>query len=339
MLRSRRLWIGLAVSLVFIALFFRQTDFQGMWQALAGANYLYVIPALAVYLLAVWFRAVRWQYLLRPLRSVSAGTLYPVVVIGYMTNNLLPARLGELVRAYLVGERERVSKTAALGTIVVERLCDGLVLLAFLLVVALFTGISGYLRELAVVMAVLFGVGLLVLLALTTSTTGGARMAAIIIGLLPERYRARLLGLALSFLSGLGSLRSPTVVAVVLTSSAASWLLEATMYALIGRAFALDLGFHVYLLVAAAANLAISVPSSQGGIGPFEFFAKETVVFFGAGAAVAQAYAIALHAVLLLSMIVLGLVFLWAINLSFGEVVEQVKRGAALQTSRGPGEA
>lgn len=336
MLRSHRVWFGLLVSLIFLALFFRQTDFPGMWAALAEADYLYVIPALAVYLGAVWLRAVRWHYLLRPLQAVSVTVLYPVVVIGYMTNNLLPARLGELVRAYLIGERERVSKTATLGTIVVERLCDGAVLILFLLTVAAFTGVSTDIRHLAWVMGGLLGVALLGLAVITASGALRERAAALALHALPARLRLQFLDLGFSFLRGLAVLRSPSALVVAFATSAASWTLEAAMYALIGRAFAFDLGFHVYLLVTAAANLAISVPSSQGGIGPFEFFAKETIVFFGIGAGAAQAYAVALHAILLLSMISLGLIFLWAINLSLRDVIERAERGGALQPSGGP---
>lgn len=333
MLRSRRIWISLLISLVFMALFFRRTDFGEMAAALTAANYLYVLPALVVYLVAVWLRAVRWHYLLRPLQSVSARALYPVVVIGYMANNLLPIRIGELVRAYLVGERERMSKTATLGTILVERLCDGIVLVTFLLTIAAFTGMSSNLSRLALVMAVVFSAGLLLLIAVTASERRSERVARAALRALPLRFRHQGLQLVLSLLSGLGSLRSPLVLTLVAAISTLSWVLEAAMYSLIGRAFGFALSFHVYLLVTAAANLAISVPSSQGGIGPFEFFAKETIVFFGVGAAAAQAYAIALHALLLLSMIGLGLVFLWAIRLSFGEVIRQVEEGAVMHRS------
>jgi hypothetical protein len=93
------------------------------------------------------------------------------------------------------------------------------------------------------------------------------------------------------------------------------------MYYLVGLSFDIGEGFAAYLMVTAAANLAITLPSASGGIGPFEFLAKETLTFLGVGSAVAGAYAVALHGLLLLPVIVAGLIFLWAINLSLGRTL------------------
>ena len=111
------------------------------------------------------------------------------------------------------------------------------------------------------------------------------------------------------------------MVGLVLAISLGAWLLEALMYYLVGLSFDIGEGFAAYLMVAAAANLAITLPSTSGGIGPFELLAKETLTFLGVGSAVAGAYAVALHGLLLLPVIVAGLIFLWAINLSLGRTL------------------
>jgi uncharacterized protein (TIRG00374 family) len=332
--RSRRVWVGLAVSLVFIVLFLYGTNFQEIGHSFKDANYLLAFLSLPVYFAAAWFRTLRWKYLLRPLANVSTARLYPVVIIGFMANNLIPARVGELVRAYILRERERVSMAASLGTIVVDRLFDGLTLLAFLLLVAVFVDVGDLLRDLAISMAILFGVGLVVLVAVASSESRGLRAAGLLLRLMPAGLRPRAEGPIYAFLEGLRSLRSPADMLGVALSSTASWLLEATMYYMVGEAFGLGLGFHVYLLVAAAANLAISVPSSPGGVGPFEFFAKKTVTLFGVGEELGTAYAVALHALLLFPVIALGLFFLWAINLSLGELLR--RPAAAEPASTGP---
>jgi uncharacterized membrane protein YbhN (UPF0104 family) len=124
---------------------------------------------------------------------------------------------------------------------------------------------------------------------------------------------------------------------IVITSTVA-WALEATMYFMVGVSFSLGEAFPIYLMVAAAANLAISVPSTSGGIGPFEALTKETLAFVGVGASAAAAYAVALHALLLLPVVVAGLVFLWAINLSLGEALRRPTE-PALASTAGPKEA
>ena len=119
-----RIWIGLAVSGLFLLLLLLRVDRQEIVSALSNANYLYVAPAIGLYFIAVYFRSIRWAYLLSPIGPFPVNRLYPVVIIGYMANNLLPARLGELVRSYYLAQRETVSGSTALATVAVERVYD-----------------------------------------------------------------------------------------------------------------------------------------------------------------------------------------------------------------------
>ena len=135
---GKKYWVGFGIGAGFLALFFVTGDWQRLGDALAQANYWYLIPAVLLYQLSVVFRTMRWQVLLRQMRPVPVSRLFPVVVIGYMANNLLPMRIGELVRSYYVSEREQISKTSALVTIVIERLLDALTLLIFIAVIAIF---------------------------------------------------------------------------------------------------------------------------------------------------------------------------------------------------------
>lgn len=331
MLRSRRVWIGFAISLIFIGLFLYGTDFGEIRDAFAHANYAIAIASLLVYFAGIWVRTIRWQYLLRPVVRVSVWRLYPVVIIGLMANNLIPARAGELVRAYILGERERVSKAASLGTIAVDRLFDGLTLIPMMVIIVALVGANEEfgvplvdytidLVQLAVIMAVLFGVALGVLFLLAFSQVWRQRTDRLITALTPERLRPKVEGLARSFFEGLRSLRSPVDLGIAWVMSTVSWALEATMYYLVGIAFDIDVGFQYYLLVTAAANLAISVLASQGGIGPFELVTKQTFIAAGVGSSAARAYAIGLHALVLLPVIALGLYFLGAMGLSLGEM-------------------
>src|SRR3990170_6531590 len=155
---SRKLWLGLGGTALFLGLFFWRTDLGELADALADANYWWVAPAIAVWFLAAIVRSLRWHYLLRGLASLSTATLYPIVIIGYMANNLLPLRTGEIVRAYVLGERHKVSKMSTLGTIAVERVFDGVVLVSFLLLGGAILGLNSELRALAVGMTLAFAV-------------------------------------------------------------------------------------------------------------------------------------------------------------------------------------
>src|SRR5207249_8500195 len=131
--------------------------------ALKQANYWFLLPALVVYFLGVWLRAARWRYLLQPVQPIAVKRLFPVVVIGYMANDVLPARLGEVVRAYVLGEQEGVPKSTALATILVERMFDGISMLLFVASVGLFIPLNDRLSIVVRAATIIFIVALIVL--------------------------------------------------------------------------------------------------------------------------------------------------------------------------------
>ncbi len=328
------------LSLVFLAFFIYRSrgDLGEIPDAFAHANYWWVAASIPVYFAGAWFRAWRWKYLMRPLGELRVTALYPIVIIGFMANNLVPARAGEFVRAYVVGEREKVSKMAALGTIAVDRVFDGITLLPFLLVVGAISGVNSELRTIAIWMTAIFGLGLIVLVVLALSEELSRRFIGLVLRFVPARLKPNVRTLAESFLTGLHSFRSPVDMFLASATSVASWLLEATMYYMVGLAFGLHLGFDIYLLICAGANLAIAVIATQGGVGPFEFVAQQTAIHFGVASGLASAYAVALHALVLLPVIAVGLYALWAINLSLGQVLSgrgatPATEGASLQPS------
>jgi uncharacterized protein (TIRG00374 family) len=265
-------------------------------------------------------------------KRVTTIRLYPVVIIGLMANNLIPARVGELVRAYVLGQRERISKSASLGTIAVDRLFDGITLIPMMVIVAAFAGhqaefdvpVLGSLNfnGIGIVMSVLFGAALLVLFYFAFTEHGPQQLHRLLRALLPASLEDKVENLVDSFLNGLEALRNPVDLGIAWVMSLISWTLEATMYWMVALAFDIHEPFYVFLLLTAAANLAIAIIASQGGVGPFELVVKETLVAFGVAEGVASAYAIGLHALLLFPIIALGLYFIWSMKLTFGDMLK-----------------
>ena len=332
--RHWQLWLGLSVSAGFLLVLIYQVDLEEMADALADANYLYVIPAIALYFVAVYFRALRWRFLLSPLGRFPAGRLYPVVVIGYMANNLLPARLGELVRSYYLARREKVSASSALATVAVERVYDGLTLLAFaavagpvLLLLGELDGTSDISRTAWIVLAgliVALFAGALVFLTLLTTAPGFIEFFYRALGIVPARFRPKVRVLVGTFVDGLSVLSSPRKHLELFFLSLPVWLLEGSMYFLIGYSFGIDeyLGSVGALVLAialltATSNLVTALPTAIGGIGPFELVAQQTLMAMGVGASVAGAYAAFVHlATLWLPVNLVGLAILWKQNIS-----------------------
>jgi uncharacterized membrane protein YbhN (UPF0104 family) len=130
-IKSWQFWVGVLISVVFLYLALRGLGLQELGNALVEANYIWILPGVAVYFLGVWVRAWRWHYLLRPVKQIPTRTMFPIVTIGYMGNNIFPARMGEVLRAVVLKKHENVPISASLATIIVERVFDGVVMLGF----------------------------------------------------------------------------------------------------------------------------------------------------------------------------------------------------------------
>lgn len=319
-MRRVRVWLGLGVSVFFLGLLLWRADPRKIVEALAGANYIWLIPAVLIFFVELWVRAVRYRYIVRSLKPISASSLFPILVVGNMANNLLPLRIGELVRAYLLGERHNLSKMASLGTGVVERIFDGLTLLVFLTATILFLGANSTIHDITLVAIAVFALALAVLIGCLASPDGSERLMQRLARPLPEHVRYRAVSLATSFIEGLRALRHPDALAWVIGMSAVSWLLETAVYACVGQAFRLEISWGYYLMAVCAGNLALTAPSSPGGTGVFEFVVAQVIVLAAVDESVAAAYAFAAHATVLLPATLLGLYCMWSMNLTLGRL-------------------
>ncbi|GBD21519.1 hypothetical protein HRbin28_01968 [bacterium HR28] len=316
----RRVVIGVLISIVFLYLALRGQDFAALFAALRAANYWWLIPAILVYFLATAIRAIRWSVLLRPVCRASWRDLFPIVAIGYMANNILPFRTGEVVRAYALSQRFRTSKTATLATIVIERLLDGLTMLAFILVASVAVALNSALRHVALVAAGIF----LPTLALALVAARSGRTVELVertTKLIPLRFRPRVDRMFRSGFDGIGALRHGPTLRTAAVLSIVAWLAEAAMYGLIARGFGLDLSAALVLLATAVANLATLIPSSPGYVGPFEagiLLALSGLA--GLPRAAVFSYAIVLHGALYLPITLVGLAFWWQHQLSWSVI-------------------
>ncbi len=190
------LLLGLAISLFFLWYALRDLHLGEVAIALREARYIWLVPGVAVYFTSVWFRAWRWGFLLRASKRISANRLYPVVVIGYMGNDILPFRLGEALRAYVLWRKEGVNIGTTLTTAVLERLFDGLTLVLFVLFGLLFIPLSAFLNRLITVASAAFFGALAVFLGLAARPDVLRRIAhAVIDRVVPLRFRSPLLSL------------------------------------------------------------------------------------------------------------------------------------------------
>ena len=320
---TRRSLLGLLVSLAFVLLFLRQVDTTKIVEAMGGANPAWLLAGVPVYAAGVWCRTLRWQALMNAFRPAAASALLPYVVIGYMANNLLPARAGEVVRAYLAGSRLNLAPAPILGTIALERVSDGLALLAFMAAAAIVYPLAPWVTGLALAMTVVFlaALGAMRLALSARAKTWGVwmRMGRYV----PAKLREPAVALLSGVTDGLGVLQQPRLLVAVALYALVAWAWEAGVFYLVGLALHLDIPPVAYVLAMCTANLATALPSSQAGIGPFEFFCAETLVLYGVAPAPAAAYALLVHLVLVLPITCAGLAYLVREHLPLASLMQR----------------
>jgi uncharacterized protein (TIRG00374 family) len=303
--------IALAVSVLFAWLFVRGLDLDEVADSLAGANYAYVAPALGLFALSVACRAARWRYFLLPSDDLSWRQLLPSVLIGYAGNNLLPLRAGELVRAQHLLDHHGVSRMRTFGALLMERLFDGVVLATFVLWGLLIVDVGDAYLGLGLLLAGASVCAFIVCTVVSRHPGLPGRIAALPLPFLTPRLRREIAGLGGSFLAGFTVLTSASRFLLATLTSIAAWGLELAMYLLIAEAFALDASLLEIAFAGAAANVAMSLPSAQGGVGPFQYFATQALLRAGVAGPAAAAYALALHMFLVAPVSLVGLAVLW----------------------------
>ncbi len=317
-MKKWQLWLGVLISIVFIWLSLRGLKLNEFWGTVQKANYIWLLPGIGVYFIAVWVRAWRWHYLLGPIKKIPTKTMFPITTIGYMGNNIYPARAGEVLRAVILKRREGIPVSASLATIIVERIFDGVVMLAFIFVnlseLAKLTGQSGFvgnIQQVAVIGTGVFMGALIIFLlaAMFPQVTAKAGLWTVE-RLASQRFHSKIINVMSKFLDGLASLRSPFNVLMVFFTSVIIWLLETGKYWLVMQAFDFNVSFFALMLMNGIVNLATTIPSAPGYIGTFDAPGIAVLSAYGVDQATAAGYTLTLHVALWLPITLLGAYYL-----------------------------
>src|SRR5512147_537572 len=317
-MKKWQFWLGVLISIVFIWFSLRGLRLDEFWGAVRKANYIWLLPGIGIYFIGVWVRAWRWHYLLKPIKEIPTRTMFPITTIGYMGNNIYPARAGEVLRAVILKRKEGVSVSASLATIIVERIFDGVVMLAFVFVnlpeLAKLTGASGFvgnIQQVAVIGTGIFLAALAVFLLAAMFPQVTAKIGLQLIErLTPKRLHEKITGIMHKFLDGLASLRSPFNVLMVFFTSVIIWLLETGKYWFVMHAFNFNVSFFALMLMNGIVNLATTIPSAPGYIGTFDAPGIAVLGAFGVEQAIAAGYTLTLHVALWLPITLLGAYYL-----------------------------
>lgn len=292
-----------------------RVDRAAVREQLANAELWWLPLAFAANIGSDWFRAVRWQHLLAPMRRLPVPFLFGTALVGVATNIALPLRAGEVVRVQVVRRRSGLGVASIVATLVSEKLLDIVAFSSFIIVGLILYEEAHFLWPLGVAYGALVVAGVIGAryLARRAEERGGPPAAK-------PGFRGWLSRESHSFAAGLKAFRRPSALFHTIWSSHAAWLVEALTYYAFGRAIGLDLSPAVYLLVVVAATIAVSVPVTQAGLGVFELAITGILVAFGVDVATAAAYSIFAHVFYALPYIICGPLAAMSLKLSLSDV-------------------
>ena len=306
-----RLAVGLAVTAAALWFAFRGVDFGQLGRDVARVNlWLLVLPSVPAYLWTLVIRALRWRYLIGGIGEASTGVLYRACAVGFMVNNVFPLRLGELVRAWQLARESEMSAPAVFGTVVVERVVDGVIILAIAAVVL------GNQVDLALLgWLALVPIGVIVWLRLRPDPL--LQLAhRISHAVLPATLATRGMDLARQLAAGLAGIRGPRELLWVGFHSLVLWLVAGALpfwAALV--ALDIDLGnswqmYQVSLGILAGVGIAVGLPSAPGFFGVYHAACVVVLEPQGVSRELALALGALAHGVFWVSMIGFGLLAL-----------------------------
>lgn len=313
MWRKPQVWLGLLISGVALYLAFRDVNWSELGAALAGAQYLWLIPSAVVLIVAVWIRGERWRWLFgAQRRNLPRARYVNATAIGYLITNTLPLRLGEVARLFFIARDKQQTYGQAASTIVVEKVLDVLVVLGILLVIVLNGSlpVPDWARQGALVSGVLFGGALLAMLIVVWQRGLVLRVARAVLSRVPRLNVEKWLGVLQHILDGFAVLQPGLPLVMVLFWSVTGWLCSALTLYLGVLAFVPEASFTYALFTTVVTTFVLLLPATPGSLGPMQVGIQQALVAFSVNSNVALSFAIVFHVMEIIVMDLFGVVCL-----------------------------
>ena len=329
--KAIRIGVSLVLMVILLAVFLWNVDFQEVGRSLAGANLQMLVAASLVALFAYWLRALRWQFILRPVGRVRHSSVLLTTAVGYAALSLLPARMGDLIRPLLLARREKIPASASLASVLTERVFDLWSVVLFFLVFIIWPpkmsnldeqakhslevlSLSGYVVGAGLLM------GTLVLLGLFRYQERFVELLTRPIGWIKASWRQPATNFFNHFLDGLRVLQRPRDLIITTAASIFMWYVICWQVRFTLLAFDVDLPLRAAFLIVTMAVIGLAVPT-PGGVGGFHKATQVAMtLFFGIGLNEATGIAIAYHAICFVPITIIGLLCLPLLGVNLREV-------------------
>ncbi len=341
-MNKKHLIIGIVLVVLSSYYAFKNVSISELGSALKSVRYIYLLPAFFLVTVTFIFRAMRWRYLVRSVKDVKTSRLFSPLIVGFM-GNILPARAGELIRAYLLGKRENISFSASFATIFMERLMDMLMFLLMLVGVLFFSAdtfsqgnaggnhdLMGYMIKFGWISFIgtmgIFSFSVL----LQYKNEWAVKLVDFCTKPLPHKWREKIFGMVHSFTDGLKILKDIRGFTASLLLSVLVWVSATFTYYPLYLAFGIEAGLPVIsslIILCLTIGIFISLFPTPGFLGAFQAACVVALHdLFGVSKAVAVSYGIIAWLVTMGFIIVVGLIFIVKDNISFSEFTSSRER-------------
>jgi len=325
--RQPLVWFGFALSALAIGTFIYMFDMERVGRSLLRVRWTHVAASVVIFLGAFMVRSLRWKLLLTPLGRYPFGKVRDVLIIGYMANLLLPARLGELARAMALWKVTGASRRGGLTTIGLARLFDGCFLLALLVVLGLLFEVPPWARRVTSVLVVLMSCVLVLAVWLAFHERSLFWLMEHLLFFL-GRFKQRVVDFFRRFAAGTHALRRPPLVGGCLAATVVIWTLEFCVYLTMMRGFDIALPAWSALLAMAITNIGIAAPSAPGFVGVFEAACSGAVIALGLDKELGLSYAIGVHIMMYVTLVVTGQILMYRLGLRLSDLTGSQAPGA-----------
>lgn len=336
---KRQFLIGFIIASFFLYWFLHNVDFHELLDSLKQARYLYLLPALGLIFLSYTFRALSWYYLLGGIKKIQFESLFSAIMIGFMANTLLPARVGEFVRAIVLARREGISKSTVLSTVILARILDFSFILMLFFIVVTFLPISegttlpstnytfGEMKTyVSYSMGSIFLLGVLFILGLYFQRSRALRILSLLLSPLPKHWEEKGMKIAHSFTDGLSVLQRPRQLLWAILLAGGIWLSAALAFYPLLLAFSFGVHFSVWdsFILLSAASVGVLIPT-PGYVGSFHKACQIGLLLVNekVNLSVAASFAIVSHAASFLPIVIVGLFFTFKEHLSLKEIEKE----------------
>ena len=315
-----KLFIGIVVALVCLYFAFRGISFTHLWAALRMAEGKWIIFALCIYTVGWFFRTWRWQILMRPILTVPVFSLWGPLILGFFANNILPFRMGELVRAHITGQKFGISRSTSLGTILLERLCDLIAFLSTFVAASLFFPFPSAAKKAAALMALACA---FLIVALLLGIRYQKHLHQLIDRIpVSSKWKIQLQVITEKFIQGVSGMHEIAYVAGALGVSLIIWMIEGITLYLLVRAFPIAFSYSKAFFLLFFLGLSVTLPQAPGYVGTMELLGVTALIWLGIPKEQGMPVILAIHATQFSYIMILGCIALWKEGLSISGLMK-----------------